>query len=303
MPSRTHLLWRSWPRPERASFEKNADEGWRLSAPAGKLFLYMSTPPTMSSKSDHSQLQARIDSMGPWFYDIDLGNGLRTHSKVAATHDDIHVTRREMVARAAQAHFGDRMGHIKALDVGCHEGYFSFLLKELGVSEVHGADLRSDSLRKAEALAEIAGHASMRWTCCNCEELDRHIEGSHELCLCVGLLYHLENPIRCLRQIAAHCSEMMILETQVCDEIEGQTEWGRQECQMPYQGGFALIDETCFDDNPETGASPLALCPSPMALKSILKVLGFSTVEIIEPPQEGNEQMLRGKRVVMAAIR
>ena len=84
----------------------------------------------MPSNSDLSQLQARIDAMGPWFYDIDLGNGLSTHSKVAATHDDIHVTRREMVARAARTHFGDRMGQIKAMDVGCHEGYFSFLLKD-----------------------------------------------------------------------------------------------------------------------------------------------------------------------------
>ena len=72
---------------------------------------------------------------------------------------------------------------------------------------------------------------------------------------------------------------------------------------MPYQGGFALIDETCFDDNPETGASPLALCPSPQAIETILRTLGFDTIEVIEPPQAGNEQMLRGKRVVISAIR
>ena len=241
--------------------------------------------------------------MGPWFYDIDLGNGLRTHSKVASTHDDIHVTRRAMVARAVHEHFGDRLTEIQALDVGCHEGYFSFLMRQLGIPRIHGADLRAESLEKARALAEIAGHDAMTWTCCNCEELDRHVQGSFELCLCVGLLYHLENPIRCLRQIASRCTEMIVLETQVCDEIVGQTEWGRQECQMPYEGGFAVIDETCFDDNPETGASPLALCPSPKALKTILSALGFGRIETVSPPSEGNEQMLRGKRVVLAAIR
>ena len=93
--------------------------------------------------------------------------------------------------------------------------------------------------------------------------------------------------IRCLRQVAARCSEMMILETQVCDEIEGQTEWGRQECQMPYQGGFALIDETCFDDNPETGASPLALCPSPKPLETILRALGFTYASTLKQGGRG----------------
>ena len=250
-----------------------------------------------------AELQARIDEMGPWFYDMELGNGLRTTSKVAATHDNIHVTRREMVAGAVRGHFGERLGSVNALDVGCHEGYFSFLLRELGVPRIHGVDLRLESLQKARSLAEIAGHESMDWTHCNCEELDHHVTDQYELCLCVGLIYHLENPIRCLRQISARCSEMIVVETQVCDEIQGQTEWGRQECQMPYQGGFALIDETCFDDNPETGASPLALCPSPEALRTVLRSLGFSRVETISPPGTGNEQMLRGKRVVVAGYR
>ena len=69
----------------------------------------------------------------------------------------------------------------------------------------------------------------MTWTCCNCEELDRHVQGSFELCLCVGLLYHLENPIRCLRQIASRCTEMIVLETQVCDELVGQRDELRAE--------------------------------------------------------------------------
>lgn len=263
----------------------------------------MTTPPTTPSTGNLDELQARIDAMGPWFYDIDLGNGLRTSSKVATTHDDIHVTRREMVARAVTEHFGDRIGGISALDVGCHEGYFSFLLRELGIPRIHGVDLRSESLQKARSLAEIAGHGSMDWTLCNCEELDQHVEGRFELCLCVGLIYHLENPIRCLRQVSARCGEMIVVETQVCEEIAGETEWGRQECRMPYQGGFALIDETCFDDNPETGASPLALCPTPQALEAVLKALGFPRVVTIAPPASGNEQMLRGKRVVVAGYR
>ena len=259
------------------------------------------TMPTPVDKN--AELQARIDEMGPWFYDMEIGNGLRTTSKVAATHDDIHVTRREMVSRAVQSHFGDRLQGVNAMDVGCHEGYFSFLLRELGVPKIHGVDLRLESLNKAKALAEIAGHDSMTWTHCNCEALDQHVQDQYELCLCVGLIYHLENPIRCLRQIADRCGEMIVVETQVCNEIHGETEWGRQECRMPYQGGFALIDETCFDDNPETGASPLALCPSPAALETVLKALGFDRVETIAPPESGNEQMLRGKRVVVAGYR
>ena len=47
-----------------------------------------------------------------------------------------------------------------------------------------------------------------------------------ELTLFLGLLYHVEDPMRCLREVAAVTGELCVLETQVVDEVEGVTRVG-----------------------------------------------------------------------------
>ena len=49
-----------------------------------------------------------------------------------------------------------------------------------------------------------------------------------QLCLFVGLLYHLKNPILALRRAYEVTGEMLVIETQVIDSIQGSTEWGQQ---------------------------------------------------------------------------
>lgn len=249
------------------------------------------------------ELQGRIDAAGPWFYDIDLPGGLQTRSKVNETHPGIHTTRRTMVERALMAHFGPRLTRVRAIDLGCHEGYFSFVMRNLGIAEVLGVDVREGNLARARLLAEISQQSGLRFLAGDCEDLHEVVDDRFDLVLMMGLLYHQENPIRCLRQAAHICDDMLLVETQVVDEVEGKTEWGRRECVLAYEGHFALLDEGIFEGNLETGTTPLVLCPSPRALVSVLHHVGFSRVETLAVPDDGYEQLVRGKRVIVAAWR
>jgi len=109
----------------------------------------------------------------------------------------------------------------------------------------------------------------------------------------------------CLRNVSRVTSEMCIIETQVVDEVEGYAEWGAREWVRPYQGVLALIDESgeFHNQNTEAGATPLATCPSPVALQAMLKHAGFRRSEIIQPAFGAYEQHQRGKRVVCVAYK
>ena len=126
---------------------------------------------------------------------------------------------------------------------------------------------------------------------------------TYDLTLFLGVLYHVEDPMLCLRQVAAVTGEMCLIETQVVDEVEGFTEWGAREWTRPYQGILALVDESGEFDagNRETGVTPMATCPSPKALLFMLRQAGFARAEILTPPPDAYEQHARGKRVVCAA--
>ena len=251
------------------------------------------------------ELEQKIEELGPWFYPFDLGDGLRTNPAIPTHVTKIFDTRLEMVRRAVRGHFGSRLPEIRCLDIGSHEGFYSFEMAKLGVGRVRGVEYREVNLNKARFVAEHLACPQVEFRQGNVETLTPEEYGEYELTLFLGVLYHLENPVLCLRNISRVTREMCVVETQVVPEVEGQAEWGAKEWTRPYQGVLAVIDESGeFDaDNTETGNSPVATCPSPKALEFLLKQAGFQRVEFIEPPEDAYEQHARGKRVVCAAYK
>lgn len=246
--------------------------------------------------------QQRLKELGPWFYEFDLGEYGRTTSELPPEVLPIHQTRLAMVERVVDEHFRGRLEQVRCIDVGCHEGFYTVAMARKGMREVRGVDVRAASLEKARFVAEVLGLRNVTFEERNAEEL---AGAPYDLCLFLGILYHLENPILCLRNISRLTREVCLLETQVVDEVEGEAEWGARAWTRPYHGILALIDESgeFYEQNNKTGASPIATCPSPKALEFMLRQAGFRRVETIEPPREAYEQHSRGKRVVCAAYK
>ncbi|HEY7680356.1 MAG TPA: methyltransferase domain-containing protein [Terriglobia bacterium] len=251
------------------------------------------------------QIEQGLAQLGPWFYPFDFGNGLRAASRIPPEVAAIFETRREMVSRAVGAHFGSRLPQTSCLDIGCHEGFYTVAMARQGAGRLLGVDVRESNLRKARFVVEALGLSQISFRRCNLEQLRAEEVGQFELTLFLGVLYHVENPVLCLRNVAGVTKELCIVETQVIDEVEGSTEWGAREWTRPYHGALAVIDESgeFYAENEETGSTPVALCPSPKALLFLLKQAGFRKVEIVPPPPGAYEQHARGKRLVCAAYK
>ncbi len=250
-------------------------------------------------------IQQQIERLGPWFYEFDLGSGRRTTSVLPEEVIPIFSTRLEMVNRVARARFGSRMREIDCIDVGCHEGFYSAAMARQGARRVLGIDVRETNIEKARFVADALGLRNVEYRIGNCEDLSAGSVGQYDLSLFLGILYHLENPMLCLRNMAAVTRELCIVETQVIDEVRGSTEWGARSWTREYRGVMALIDESgeYYAQNAETGASPIAMCPSPQALEFMLRQAGFRKTEIVEPPPDAYEQQRRRKRLVCAAYK
>lgn len=250
-----------------------------------------------------ADLERRIQELAPWFYEFQLGP-FTTRSALPAEVRSIFETRLVMLEGFVKRHFGERLRAIRAADIGCHEGFYSIALARMGVREIVGIDVREENLKKARFVSEVLCVPAARYEQGNSERLSPADYGTFPLTLFLGLLYHLENPMLCLRNVCALTEEVCLIETQVIDEIEGRAEWGSRGWWRPYSGVLALIDETSehFSDNgAETGATPLSTCPSPRALEVMLLHAGFQRVEFLEVPPNGYEQLVRGKRVMCAA--
>ena len=254
---------------------------------------------------EREAMKKQARELGPWFYPYDFGQGVNVKSYTPPEVAGIFETRREMVEGVVRGYFGQRLKDISCLDVGCHEGFYSFAMARLGIGRVIGLDVRTENLRKAQFAGEAMGFAKVQFQQGNCEQLSVSAQGEHELTLFLGVLYHLENPMLALRNVAAVTKEMCVVETQVIDEVSGETEWGARAWTHPYQGACAVIDESVQHaaDVRETGATPLAFCPSPRALDTMLRHAGFRKIETVKPASDAYEQLARGKRVVVAAYK
>jgi tRNA (mo5U34)-methyltransferase len=248
--------------------------------------------------------QERLSALGPWFYEFDLGAHGRTVSSLPPEVLPIHQTRLQMVNQVVDGYFGSRLPEIRCLDIGCHEGFYSVAMARKGMREVRGVDVRESSLAKAAFVRDTLELRNLSFERHNCEDLPEE-NSPFELTLFLGILYHLENPMLCLRNLSRLTGEICVLETQVVDEVEGYAEWGAREWTRPYHGVLAVIDESAeyHHQNTEAGATPLATCPSPVALHAMLKHAGFRRSEIVVPPPGAYEQHQRGKRVVCVAYK
>lgn len=248
------------------------------------------------------ELRFEIEARGPWFYAFDFGNGVVTTPLIPPEVAGIHGTRLRMVEDAVDAHFGARVSDVECLDIGCHEGFYTFAMARRGMKAC-GVDAREENLARARFVASTIHFPATAFRQGRVETLAADEGREYDLTLFLGLLYHVEDPMLCLRQVSAVTREMCVLETQVVDEVVGYAEWGSQEWKRPYNGIIALIDETGeFDAGVrETGVTPMATCPSPRALLFMLRQAGFRRAEILKPPPDAYEQHARGKRVVCAA--
>ena len=69
----------------------------------------------------------------------------------------------------------------------------------------------------------------------------------------------------------------------------------------PLKGSFGIIDETAETHGPEASITGICLVPSLEALVWLLHKVGFSRVDVLEPPEDAYEQLRYHKRVMVAA--
>jgi SAM-dependent methyltransferase len=141
-----------------------------------------------------------------------------------------------------------------ALDVGCGFGFFSSYLRDAGF-DVTAFDGRESNI--AEAQKRSPG---VRFEVRDVEDPGLANIGSYDLVLCFGLLYHLENPFRAIRNLAALTAKVLTVETRVA----------------PFRSDVALLYQE--NHQQDQGLGYVAMIPSRGCLVKMMYSAGFPFV-------------------------
>jgi tRNA (mo5U34)-methyltransferase len=214
-----------------------------------------------------ADLQKRIDEI-KWFHSIELpyegGGSIVTPGLVD------HCTE-EM----ANGRFGlplDLTGK-KVFDIGCNQGYFSFLAEKRGatVTAIDPNQGDGDNVKGFNLAKEAIG-SSVEFLAQSLE--DTPIVEPYDICLYYGVLYHLDNPLGSLQLLSEHTKEMAIIETAIA--------------QSNYGGSRVWEFNPGFD-----GDSTNKWYPSLPGLVAALKHVGFKVVELVGRTPGGERVTVR----------
>jgi hypothetical protein len=235
-----------------------------------------------------------------WFYPFRLPSGQATPTYDGGALDLIHRTRTQMLDAALDAGLGADLSSLSAVDLACHQGWFSAHLARRGMRSVLGIDARSEHIADASLIRDCLGLS--QWTLRQSDVHDPALLelGTHDLVLCFGLIYHLENPVGALRVARALTRRLCLVETQVVPGLAGWVDYGSYRFVRPLKGSFGIIDETGETHGPEASTTGICLVPSVEALVWIMQRIGFSRVEVLPVPEDGYEQLVHHKRVMVA---
>ena len=236
-----------------------------------------------------------------WFYAYELPDGSTAPTYHGFDIQPIHDTRWRMLDDCIRARLGDERGGWSAIDLASHQGWFAVNLARSGFGSVLGVDARDSHVEDSSLIASVYGLEQLSFRQGDVHELDTQATGAFDLVLMLGLLYHLENPVGALRACRELCSGLCVIETQVVPGLGGYVDYGSYQYVKELKGSFGIVDETDETHGPEASITGICLVPSLDALVWILHKVGFSKVDVLEPPEDAYEQLRYHKRVMVAA--
>jgi tRNA (mo5U34)-methyltransferase len=217
----------------------------------------------------------------------------------------IHQTRLELMEAEARAALSAAGPNAAVIDLACNEGWFSHRMLEWGAARVLGVDIRQRVIQRAKLLRTHFGIPPERleFRCADVFELDLSELGTFDVVLCLGLVYHLENPIGAVRIARALTRGICVIESQLTRQTEDIVHgWGASDRSETTSASFAARIETDGETNMlASSGGVVSLIPNRAALIQATEAAGFAKLEVARPAPGHNAQYVHGDRAVVIA--
>jgi tRNA (mo5U34)-methyltransferase len=204
---------------------------------------------------DHGKLASEIAKIS-WFHTFNFGNGI-----VTPGYDDSHK-------RIRTLHMPEDLSGMSVLDIGSWDGFFAFEAERRGASRVLATDSFCWSgdgwgTKDGFNLARNIFNSKVEDREIDVMELSPEKVGEFDLVLCLGVLYHMRNPLLALERIFSVTKRQLILDTHV-------------DCVMTRRPMIAFYPGSELNNDPTNWCGP-----NRAAVEAMLKTAGFSRVEMV----------------------
>jgi tRNA (mo5U34)-methyltransferase len=184
-----------------------------------------------------ASLQHRIDALGPWFHNINLGGVWTAPDHFLGDYPNFKFQR-------FAPFLPEDLSGRTVLDIGCNAGFYSMEMKRRGASHVLGIDSDDRYLAQARLAAEVLGYEQIEFR--NLSVYDVGALGRRfDVVIFMGVLYHLRHPLLALDLIHEHVAgDMLIFQSLQ----RGSKDVAEVPEDHPFYTPGTLEPPACFDE-------------------------------------------------------
>jgi tRNA (mo5U34)-methyltransferase len=236
-----------------------------------------------------AELRKRIDELGEWFHNIDLG-GVQT-----APHHFLGNYPEIKWSGFKHAIPSDLRGK-SVLDIGCNGGFYSIEMKKRGADRVVGIDFDDRYLAQARFAAEMSG-VDIEFRKMSVYEIDQ-LKEKFDWVLFMGVLYHLRHPLYVLDLLHDHVVKDRIVFQSL---MRGSTETPKLEENYSFHNGeifetegypLMYFVEKKYAGDPTNWWIPNRACAEAMLRSSGFRIVDHPEAEVyicaVEPTRESD---------------
>jgi SAM-dependent methyltransferase len=249
------------------------------------------------------EMEAEIHRLAPFHHDVRLPYGLQTAPR-ETRKSSVKPSRLEnLVGHAFPGLLevcGGSFDGMRVLDLACSSGGFSMQASRLGADYVLGVDVVDRYIEQAEFIKAALGIKNVEFKKLDIYELDESNVGRFDVTFCLGLLYHLENPVLAMRKVSAVTGRVMILDTAtMVTENEEVALWHMNFPSPAPATGNKRAATNLWRDRPYC-----QFRPNVTAVRQLLEFLGFDDVRRVEPKADNTrKEYFNGERTTFIATR
>jgi len=232
---------------------------------------------TLQRDLSPEQIRQRINSLGEWFHNLNLG-GVQT----APQHflGDYPAIKWRTFAHALPADLRGRT----VLDVGCNAGFYAIEMKRRGADRVVGIDSDERYLAQARFAAEASG-VEIELQRLSVYEIAR-LRERFDLVLFMGVLYHLRHPLLALDLLHEHAvGDLLVFQSMLrgSAEIEPlERDYPFEETDIFNRPGFPKLHfiEQRYAHDPTNWWTPNRACAEAMLRSAGFSILAHPEAEV-----------------------
>jgi len=207
------------------------------------------------------QIKQDVIDIGPWFHQIDLGNGILTRS-ISPTEGPQPLNHPHSRWEILKKVLPENLKGLRVLDIGCADGFFALELARRG-AEVVAIDAAASRVRRLNYLIKYFGLTNISAEVGRLEDLQDSQE-KFDFVFMIALLYHLKDPLQGL-EIMAGITDKLYLESAL---------------HLTNEDSYMFLKPPQEGNNHRPKWFPTEKC-----VFDLLKYVGFSEIQTLERPR------------------